>query len=188
MSKQYPFIILLLFIVLQSCNDKDKIKELTERENKLLGKEKLFAEKESEYQALLKMRDSIFAEKDSVKILIWPAEISGAWSGKVICTESNCSDYAIGDQRIDNWEFDSDSTQLVAKIINNNNLIRIYSGEFDHNEIKLNYKTDSSAKKKVEMSILLNDISDTKMKGTRTVTVDNKCMAKFSVELTRSVK
>lgn len=180
------FLFASLFI-LSGCNDNEKEKNLVAREQQLLEKEKLFAKKESQYQALLKMKDSIFSKKDSVKIVKWPAEISGSWSGKVICTESNCSDYVVGDQRTDIWEFDNDSTQLVAKIINNNNLVRLYSGKFENNEIKLNFKTDSTAKKKVEMNVLLSDISDIKIRGTRTIAVDN-CMAKFSVELIRSTK
>lgn len=182
----------ILFVVaislfLTACDDKKKETELAAREKQLLEKEKLFAQKESEYQVLLKMRDSIFSKKDSVKVAEWPDEIKGQWTGKVICTESNCSDYVVGDQRTDTWEFDSDSIQLAAKIINNNNLVRVYSGKYENNEIKLNYKTDSTAKKQVEMNVLLNEISPNKIRGTRTVTVD-QCMAKFSVELLRSTK
>lgn len=188
MTKKYLFILFTFLFILQSCDSKEKQQQLTERETKLLEKEKLFAQKESEYQSLLKMRDSIFKKKDSVQIMLWPSEISGEWSGKVICTESNCTDYAVGDQRVDNWEFDSDSIQLSTKIINNNNLIRTYSGKFENNEVKLNYKTDSTSKKNVEMNILLNEISPNKIRGIRTVTVDNNCMARFSVELTRTQK
>ncbi|RZJ49235.1 MAG: hypothetical protein EOO19_05930 [Chryseobacterium sp.] len=188
MTKKYLFIFFTFLFILQSCDSKEKQQQLTERETKLLEKEKLFAQKESEYQSLLKMRDSIFEKKDSVQIMLWPSEISGEWSGKVICTESNCSDYAVGDQRVDNWEFDSDSIQLSTKIINNNNLIRTYSGKFENNEVKLSYKTDSTAKKSVEMNILLNEITPGKIRGIRTVTVDNNCMARFSVELTRTQK
>ncbi|UQB69652.1 hypothetical protein [Epilithonimonas zeae] len=184
------FILLLSFMLCFSCDDKDKAKELSEREQQLLDKEKSFALKESEYQSLLKMRDSIFAKPvtDSIQIIAqWPDEIIGSWTGKVVCTESNCSDYVVGDQRTDVWEFDSDSTQLFTKIINNNNLVRLYNGKFENNEVKLNFKTDSTAKKKVEMNVLLNDFSSNKMRGVRTISVDN-CIAKFSVELVRSKK
>lgn len=183
-------ILLISFLFLFfSCDNKDKADDLALREKELLNKEKLFAQKEAEYQSLLKMRDSIFNHKnsDSIKIVKWSDEISGDWIGKVICTESNCSDYVVGDQRTDTWEFDSDSIQLFTKIINNNNLVRLYSGKFENNEIKLNFKTDSTAKKQVDMNVLLNDISDTKIKGTRTIAIGN-CMAKFSVELIRSTK
>ena len=184
-----PFILFILLAIFQSCDDKEKNQQLTDRENALLEKEKLFAKKESDYQSLIKMRDSIFNKKDTLEIIKeWPAEVFGEWTGKVICTESSCSDYVIGDQRIDTWEFDSDSTQLFSKIVNNNKLVRLYSGKFENNEVKLNYKTDSTAEKSVEMNILLNEISANKIRGTRTVSVDNKCTAKFSVELTRLSK
>ncbi|KQS89407.1 MULTISPECIES: hypothetical protein [Chryseobacterium] len=189
MIKRSPFILLVLFLIFQSCNDKEKNLQLTERENALLEKEKLFATKEAEYQSLLKMRDSIFTEKDSTEVIKkWPAEVFGEWTGKVICTESSCSDYVIGDQRIDTWEFDSDSTQLFSKIVNKNKLVRLYSGKFENNEVKLSYKTDSTAEKTVEMNVLLNEFSPNKIRGQRTINVDNKCMAKFSVELTRNSK
>lgn len=178
--------VLLIFI---SCDNRKKENDLTMRERQLLEKEKAFAQKESEYQSLVKMRDSIFAaKKDSVTINVWPAQVAGLWTGKVICTESNCSDYVVGDQRTDTWEFDSDSIQLLTKIINNNNLVRIYSGKFENNEVKLNFRTDSTSRKQVEMNVLLNDFSTNKMRGTRTITADNNCMAKFSVELVRSTK
>jgi hypothetical protein len=188
MIKNALFAVSAILILLTSCDNRKKENDLTLREQQLLEKEKSFAQKESEYQSLLKMRDSIFAKKDSVKIVVWPAEIAGPWTGKVICTESNCSDYVVGDQRTDTWEFDSDSIQLVTKIINNNNLVRLYSGKFENNEAKLTFKTDSTSKKQVEMNVLLNDFSANKIRGTRTIAVDNNCMAKFSVELIRSTK
>ncbi|MCW3161548.1 hypothetical protein [Chryseobacterium oryctis] len=179
------FFIILFFI---GCSDKRKENNLSVREQQLLEKEKLFAQKESEYQALLKMRDSIFSEKDSANVISWPIEISGLWNGKTICTESSCTDYVVGDQRTDIWEFDQDSTQMITKIISNNKLVRVYSGKFENNEIKLYYKTDSTSQKKVEMNVLFNEISAEKIKGTRTITIDDNCTAKFSVELLRSTK
>lgn len=189
MTKKTLFIFLLSIIIFQGCSDKEKNQELIDRENSLLEKEKIFAQKESDYQSLIKMRDSIFSKKDSVEtVQKWPVEILGEWTGKVICTESSCSDYVIGDQRIDTWEFDSDSTQLFSKILNNNKLVRLYLGKFENNEVKLNYKTDSTADKSVEMNVLLNEISANRIRGIRTISVDNKCTAKFSVELTRLSK
>ncbi|WP_228446608.1 hypothetical protein [Chryseobacterium sp. 3008163] len=63
MTKKSPFIFLVLFAIFQSCDDKEKNQQLTDRENVLLEKEKLFAKKESEYQSLIKLRDSIFSKK-----------------------------------------------------------------------------------------------------------------------------
>ncbi|SDQ97123.1 hypothetical protein SAMN05421664_2916 [Chryseobacterium soldanellicola] len=190
MSKKYPLILLCLFIFCLNCSDKAKEQQIAKRELQLLDKEKSFAEKESDYQSLLRMRDSILSRKtDSVKLIKeWPPEVLGTWTGTVICTESNCTDYVIGDQRVDNWEFDNDSTPLVCKIINNNKLVRLYSGKYENGEVHLQYKTDSSADKSVEMNVVLNEISSTRIKGTRTVTIDNECLTKFNVELTRPSK
>jgi hypothetical protein len=52
-------------------------------------------------------------------------------------------------------------------------------------DVNLTYRSDSTSKKKVEMNVLLNEFGDKKIRGVRTITVDNNCTAKFSVELTR---
>ena len=70
MIKKYTFLLVLILIITISCDNTQKNDKLAEREAELQKKEKLFAEKESEYQALLKMRDSIFMKKDSVKIVL----------------------------------------------------------------------------------------------------------------------
>lgn len=188
MIKKSPIWLLLFFMILQSCNQDTESQLLIQREKKLKDREISFAKKEAEYQALLRMRDSILAKKDSVQILQWPEGISGLWNGKVVCTESSCSDYVIGDQHSDQWSFVSDSTNLVTKIINNKNLVRFYNGKYSSEGIKLQYRSDSTAKKRVEMNVILNDITPNKIRGTRTVTIDDNCTAKFSVELLRSVK
>ena len=184
--KQIAFI--LSVICLLSCNDLERQKELEQRENILLEKEKAFAQKESEYQSLIKMRDSVFAKKDTVVYQSWPSNFLGTWNSKVVCIESNCSDYVIGDIRTDQWEFDSDSTQLVVKTINNKKLTRVYNASFENNVINMSFSSDSLAQKLVDMQVVLSDITDDKIKGTRVITIDNKCSAKFSVELVKNKK
>src|SRR5690606_24568182 len=117
---------LLLLVTLASCYDREREERLTMRERNLLVKEKQFALKEAEYYALLKMRDSILAVKDTLAMIsTWPEYIEGQWSARVVCTESNCPDYVVGDQRNDTWIFSSDSTQLVTKVVTNNKLVRV---------------------------------------------------------------
>lgn len=175
-----------LSIFLFSCKENEREKQLDAREKLLSEKENVFSQKEAEFDALLKMRDSLYAKKtDSVVISTWPKDILGKWTGKVICTESNCSDYVIGDQRTDIWEFVNDSLQTSVNVYSKNNLVRTYAGKLENNEIKLNFKTDSTSSKLVDMNILLNEISAEKIRGKRTITVNNNCSAVFSVELVR---
>lgn len=189
MPRSKKILFLCLPIILFCCKDNSREKQLDEREKQLSARENVFSQKEAEFDALLRMRDSLYAKKtDSVIIPTWPEEILGKWNGKVICTESTCSDYVIGDQRTDVWEFVNDSLRTSVNVYSNNNLVRTYSGKLENNEIKLNYKTDSTASKLVDMNILLNEISPAKIRGKRTISVNNNCSAVFSVELVRPSK
>ncbi len=175
-------------LALAGCYDQEREARLTQRERNLLVREKQFSRKEAEYLSLQKMRDSLLlAMKDTASaVTAWPDEIAGYWSSKVICTESGCTDYIVGDQRNDTWFFTTDSTRMVTKVINNNKLIRVYNSSFDGKAISLSFSTDSTASKQVTMSVLLNDLSPNKIKGTRTISVHNGCTARFTVELSRN--
>lgn len=178
-----------LLFFLAGCYDGERETRLIQRERNLLVREKKFALKEAEYQALLKMRDSLMNLRDTTAyVSAWPDHIEGYWNSKVICTESTCPEYVIGDQRNDTWLFSSDSTQKVAKVINNNSLIRVYNGSFNEGHIDLRFNTDSTAARQVTMSVLLNEISLNKIRGTRTVSVGDRCRARFSVELSRTTQ
>jgi hypothetical protein len=186
MNKYIPASMILMTLMLSACCSNEKEQELITREQALLEKEKMFAAKDAEYQILLRMRDSILSSiKDTPAVYMLPETIVGQWSSKVVCTESGCPDYVIGDQRTDIWEFINDSTRIIVKNINNNNVIRVYSGTYDGNLIHLAFKTDSTAEKQVEMNVWLNDIKESKIRGVRNVVIDNKCTAKFSVDLDR---
>lgn len=185
--KNFIYIFVGLSFLFISCNDVEREKQLTERENFILEKEKQFAQKEAEYQLLLKMRDSLMTIKDTtITNNQWPENFKGIWNSKVICIESNCSDYVIGDVRTDQWEFDNSTSQLIVKTISNKKLTRVYNATYSNNQISLSFTTDSLADKIVDMNVTLNELSTDKIKGVRTVSIDNKCTAKFSVELVKN--
>lgn len=183
MHRYIPFF-LLLFITVISCNQSEN---LDQREKELMEKEQRFAQKEAEYQDLLKMCDSIMNKQDTlVDNKNWPANIVGRWNGKITCKESSCPDYAVGDLRNDTWEFVSDSLKKSVNVYNNNNqLVRTYSAKMENNEIILNFRSDSTAAKNVEMNVVLNSFAPKKIQGNRTVSVNNNCSATFAVELSR---
>ncbi len=183
MHKAILFLFLILLIPL-SCTDTTKLQQ---RELILAEKEKQFAEKEAEYQSLIKMRDSIFSKKDTlINNKNWPANIVGKWNGKITCKESNCPDYAVGDIRTDTWEFVSDSLRKSVNVYDiSNRLVRTYAAKMENNDILLNFKSDSTSAKKVEMNVVLTGIAPKKIQGSRTVSVNNSCTASFTVELTR---
>lgn len=171
--------------MLPGCRDDEREKRLNNREQVLIEKENQFALKEADYESLLKLRDSLLGKKDTIFPATWPPEVKGFWNSKEVCTESNCNDYIIGDQRSNLWEFDTDSSEIVAKIINRNKLVRVYQATYTNNLVQLNYSTDSTERKKVIMNVVLNEAAAGKLKGTRIISINNNCIAKFSVELNR---
>lgn len=181
------FIILFFCIFLSGCHDDQKEQQLAQREKALAEKEKEFAMKEADYYSLIRMRDSLATKKDTIIIQRWPETIAGLWNAKSVCRESNCSEYVIGDQRANLWEFISDSTGLLTRVMDkNNNLVRIYNARLDSTGINLQYLSDSSANKKINLHVNLSAISTELMKGMQSTNVDQSCTAKFALELTRS--
>lgn len=183
-----PLICIILISMLTSCSDSEKEKQLQARENSLITKEKDFAAKESEYQNLLAMRDSIIKEADSVVINTLPADILGKWNGKMICTESNCAEHAIGDQRNDIWEFSENGKTVLAKVTDRSGNLKVYSGNYSGSELKLNSNEDSTATRKTEINLIWNKLQINNLKGTRKVTANNNCVAKFTLELEKAKK
>lgn len=183
-------ILLIVFLtcLFISCENKKEL-ELQKREQALNLREEKIVEKESEYQSLLLFRDSIYALKDTVKNTIasineWPESIQGIWNSKMLCRESNCSKYVIGDQRNETWQFLSDSTGIYTNVLNNKKLIRVFKAKYSEDKILLEFKTDTILKNSVKMNVVLDDIKDNVIKGTQTITGQDNCTARFSVELT----
>jgi len=184
------FLSFLLCLLFLSCHDKGREQSLDEREQALTEKESQFASKEQDYESLLRMRDSLSSIKkvDTISNR-WPAMISGLWSSKLLCIASGCNEYAVGDQKTnETWNFTSDSSKMFVTILNNANnaLVRIYHAKYDSSGINLRFKTDSLSKRTVRMEVLLDQISNQRIKGTQTITIDSTCTAKFSVDLSRN--
>lgn len=185
----FAFFLLSFFITACKDNNKDKKREeqLNRWEQNLREREQQLSLKEADYKSLLLIRDSLLARKDSVVARVWPASVNGKWKSTILCKESNCDNYVIGDQRSETWEFNADSAGMFTNVLNNTKLVRVYSGRFDANKILLRF-TDSTLRKKVDMQVVLDQIDQNIIKGTEVVFGENNCTAKFSVELTRAAK
>ena len=132
------------------------------------------------------MRDSIKNTEDSVAVNSLPENIPGKWNGKMICTESSCAEHVIGDQRTDVWEFSKKGKTVLAKVTDRSGNLKIYSGNYSGLELRLNSNEDSTATRKTEINLILNDLQKNNLKGTRKITGDNNCVAKFTLELEKS--
>lgn len=180
--------LIIIAVCLSGCSDRQSQQQLDQREQALTKREIEFAAKAADYQSLLRMRDSLLSKKTDTIAAVqkWPEGIAGNWNGKMLCRESDCSDYVVGDQRSDDWVFDADSTGIFTRIINKKKLLRTYDAQLDSTGIKLHYKSDSTATRKVDISVVLSPAGANLMKGTQTISVNNNCTASFSVELVRA--
>ncbi len=183
---KYFTAVLYLFVFI-SCGEglKKKQQEVHEREIALLEKEKNFALKEAEYHKLLQMKDSLISQKDSIAVKRLPVDITGKWNGKMICTDSNCTDYVVGDVRVDEWEITQDKGVLIAKNVNKTGVVRVYNGSYDGTRIHFTSQSEPEAPNLRIFKIELGTITANRLAGSREIQVDNTCSSIFSVELLR---
>ena len=167
-----------ILLILSSCKQTEKTDVLKERETALLTKERAFAEKELEFESLKAMRDSLELPTDTVIALKIPENIIGKWTGKMICTESNCSEHVIGDLRNDSWEFFDDQ----VRITNKSGSEKIYFAKVSEAEIKLTSENSSPSTTQSIITLQLTEENKGRIKGSREFT-GNNCLSKFSVDL-----
>ena len=168
-------------LMLTSCTDEGKEDQLKKREEILLNKEKEFSAKEKDYQALTAMRDSLeqsIYTIDTVVVTKIPESIIGKYNGKMICTESNCTEHVIGDSRNDIWEV----SQNEVKIINKSGSEKIYQPNYSGSEIKLTSELNLTTPTQSIITLQVPLETSTRIKGIREFT-GNNCIAKFSVDL-----
>lgn len=178
-------ILLFLFLLFYTSCDTTREDELLRREEELKKREEQFMAKEADYQLLVKLRDSLEQRDSIIHLSEWPENIVGMWNSKIVCVETSCNDYVIGDVRNDTWEFTQDSLRLLVSVFNKKELIRVYDANYTQEQIQLKYITDSTAPRQVTMKVVLNEISPNKMSGFRTVSIGSKCTATFTVELNK---
>lgn len=184
MKRISPFILLLIIILMSAC-DNSREEELLRREADLKRREEQFQAKEADYLALLKLKDSLDARDSITHLNDWPENLVGTWNSKIVCVETSCNEYVIGDVRNDIWEFAQDSLHLHVNVFNKKELIRVYDADYSEEQIVLNHITDSTAPKQVSMKVVLNEINANKISGYRTVKLGSKCSATFTVELSK---
>lgn len=189
LQRKNRILLYLAALLATGCGPSDRELQLEKREKEIVHREQQLQLKEGEVRALLTFKDSILKVMDSVdqqRYRSWPDSLAGKWSSKIVCVESNCSEYVIGDLRSDNWEFLLDSNRLITKIYDKNEKeVRTYQAQYSKEGILLHFSTDSTAKKRVTMDVTIREVNSQRLKGERIVSVNNNCTARFNVELTR---
>lgn len=163
---------------LTSCTDQEKDDQLKKREEILLMKEQEFSAKEQDYASLKSLRDSLEHSPDTIINTTIPANILGKYNGKMICTDSNCSEHVVGDLRNDIWEVTADG----VKIMNKSGGEKLYNAKHSGSDIILISENNSTSTTQSVITLQLPTENTTRIKGSREFT-NNGCNSKFSVDL-----
>lgn len=151
-----------------------KEQELDLRENALEMKEDLLKEKE-------KSLDSVKgAAGDST--LLEHQQLPGTWQVEMQCIETNCAGSAVGDIKTEQWNFRFQNNMIVITAMRNNNLLRIYTGNYyADNLLRFSVQQDSSSSSKIVVRLKQNSEKD--MEGEREITQENGCRIVYALRL-----
>jgi hypothetical protein len=173
-------------LVFTSCDYHKREEEIRRKETELIRKELELSLKEKSLQ--LKEDDLLKREKrldstitDSTYIV--DSTLIGNWAVKMVCTETTCTGSAVGDTKTENWQVTYQSNSIIAKVIANNQLTRIYAGFYTGNTLELveeqnNYTSASPTK----MVVRLHVIDSTHLEGQREISRES-CKVVYSLQL-----
>ena len=142
-----------------------KMQELNVKEQELELKEQSLSIKEEQ---LNKKQKSLDSTKNAVNdsLYLQHQKLPGTWMVEMQCTETNCPGSAVGDIKNEQWDFKFQNNMVIASAISNNRLVRIYTGDYIGNRLKLEVQQDSTdASSKIV--VRLQQIKEDEMTGER---------------------
>ena len=158
-----------------------KMQELNVKEQELALKEQSLSIKEEQLNEKEKSLDST---KNVVNdsLFVQHQKLPGTWMVEIQCTETNCPGSAVGDVKNEQWDFKFQNNMVIASAMSNNQLVRVYTGDYVGNTLKLSVQqdsTDASAK----IIVRLQQTKDKEMTGDREITQANGCRILYSLRL-----
>src|SRR5688500_3718803 len=112
---------------------KKQLERIDEKEQELALREKNIVLKEQDILRREQKLDS--TGMDSVMAI--DSSIIGRWNVKMTCVETTCPGSAVGNVKNEDWELTFEGNQLIARAMNGDNLIRIYTGIYTGNTIEM---------------------------------------------------
>lgn len=175
----------MAIVLLSSCNYQKREENIRKKEDALNHKEQELALKEKSLQ--LKEQDLLKREKrldntttDSTYIV--DSTLIGNWSVQMVCNETSCPGSAVGDTKTESWQIAYQSNSIIAKVLSNNQLTRIYTGFYTGNTIELVEDHIKRPASQIRMVVRLRVIDATHIEGQREISREN-CKVIYSVQL-----
>jgi hypothetical protein len=175
----------ILLILISGCSLKEreetirkKEKELAEKEKELISRENTIALKEAE---IAENKESLI--KPDIESARIDSSLTGVWNVKMVCTETTCPGSAIGDTKTEKWHFSYYKNLLVVRAMANNNLIRVYTGSVENNQIKLIENVNIPSSNSTVQIVRLSERDHNSIKGQRTIIRDDDCTIIYKLDL-----
>ncbi len=155
---------------------------LNQKEQDLLFREEAVSLKEQELNSRQQKIDS--ARIDTTAILN-PA-LAGKWSVKMTCTETTCTGSAVGDTKTEQWEISYQGSNIMARAMVGDKMVRVYSGTNTGGSIELTETSEISIPQPAtRMFVRLRVINDQNLSGQREIIRVNDCKVIYALEMNK---
>ena len=119
------------------------------------------------------INDSLFREHQ---------KLPGMWTVEMQATETNCPGSAVGDLKNEQWDFLFQDEIVIVKAFSNKRLVRIYTGNYVGNSLRLTVNQDTS-ETSAKITVRLQKTNDKEMTGEREITQENGCRILYTLRL-----
>lgn len=185
------FVLLLFAFLFSGCSlrqrevelDK-KMTDLHDREQLLALREQSLDLKEQQLNDREKLIDSSKTNMNDSSFIL-NKQLPGTWAVRMQCVETNCQGSAVGDSKNEQWEFRFQDNNVVASAISNNKVVRIYTGSFVNNVLRLSVPQDSTDLQFGKMVVRLQNVKDKEkeMEGEREIVQASGCRILYALQL-----
>lgn len=161
---------------------REKEAELARREQQLLIRAEALRLKEEE---LLRKTQKLDSTQQDTAFSHNP-KIVGLWSVKMVCTETTCPGSAIGDTKTEIWDISYQNKQVVATALDNQKVVRTYTGTYKNNLLELSERVETPANAPAtHMLVRLKLVGESAMEGEREIIRTGDCRIVYALEMNK---
>ena len=184
------FLFILAGITFSGCNLRKReialekrAAQVDEKEQLLFAKEQSLEAREQMLNDREKLLDSTSLKTSNDSLFLKYPGLPGSWAVKMVCIETNCPGSAVGDTKNEQWDFTFHDNAIIATAISNNQMVRVYSGTYFANSIRMTVQKDTADAQTAKMLVRLQDIKDKEMVGEREIIQESGCRIVYSLQL-----
>mgnify|MGYP003577245389 CR=1 FL=1 len=188
--KYLIYLLAFSFVFLQGCDLRKREEAITQRETRLNEKEQELLLKEKTLQIreeeLVKREQLIDSTRLIDSTALQNAAFPGTWDVKMTCTETSCPGSAVGDTKSETWQLEYQENTVVARAMVNNELVRVYSGQFTGNTLELvDNRENIPNQPATNIVVRLRLTNANHLDGTREIERVGECKILYNLVLTK---